>query len=101
MKPLDEVPAQLKALEHMSTEELNEFCRKHGQRMKPIRSKRLLNSENKNGTEMLILQSVPYQSVAQAVKNSPSSLQEIKWRLKNDTPSLKLGFNLKKLRIFV
>ena len=45
MNPLDEVPAQLKALEHMSTEELNEFCRKHGQRMKPIRSKRLLQKK--------------------------------------------------------
>ena len=45
MKAIDEVPAQLKALEHMSTEELNEFCRKHGQRMKPIRSKRLLQKK--------------------------------------------------------
>ena len=30
MKALDEVPAQLKALEHMSTEELNEQRRLYG-----------------------------------------------------------------------
>lgn len=36
MKAIDEVSTQLKALGHISMEELNEFCRKHGQRMKPI-----------------------------------------------------------------